>query len=90
MRSCQAVSTLIRQQSDTEHTVYQVTAAVQDIVFLQEVFMEADVSRLIGAAKDGKLKHSHFYNAGMLHGELLLVTAYPIAEVPLSGTLHSA
>ena len=58
------------------------TAAVQDVVFLQEVFMEADVSSLIGAAKDGKLKFAHFFNTGMLHGELLLVTAYPIAEVP--------
>ena len=62
---------------------------MQDIVFLQEVFMEEDVSQLIGAAKHGRLKHSLFYNAGMLHGELLLVTAYPITEVPLSETLHA-
>ena len=43
--------------------------------------MEADVSLLIGAAKDGKLQHAHFFNGGMLHGELLLLTAYAIAEV---------
>ena len=54
---------------------------VQDIVFLQEVFMEADVSILVSAAKDGKLANAHFFQGGMLHGELLLLTAYPIAEV---------
>ena len=54
---------------------------VQDIVFLQEVFMEADVSILVSAAKDGKLANAHFFQGGMLHGELLLLTVYPIAEV---------
>ena len=54
---------------------------MQDVVLLQEVFMEADAARLISAAKDGKLKHAHFYNGGMLRGELLLITAYPIVEV---------
>lgn len=58
-------------------------AAVQDVVLLQEVFMEADAARLISAARGGKLKHAHFYNAGMLRGELLLITAYPIVEVAL-------
>ena len=74
---------------DREQKLRPVTAAVQDVVILQEVFMEADVLRLIGAAKNGKLKYAHFYDAGMLHGELLLVTAYPIAEVPLFWTLHA-
>ena len=62
---------------------------MQDVVLLQEVFIEADAARLISAAKDGKLKHAHFYNAGMLRGELLLITAYPIVEVPLLQPLQA-
>lgn len=61
--------------------IRQVKAFLQDVVFLQEVFMEADISILISSAKDGKLQHAHFFNGGMLRGELLLLTAYRIAEV---------
>lgn len=55
--------------------------ALQDIVLLQEVFTHADVSQLSDSAKAGKLKHSHFFHGGMLQGELLLLSAYPIHEV---------
>ena len=55
--------------------------ALQDIVLLQEVFTRADVFQLSDSAKAGKLKHSHFFHGGMLQGELLLLSAYPIHKV---------
>lgn len=54
---------------------------MQDIVFLQEVFIKADVTMLATSAKAGKLKHAHFFHSGMLLGELLLLSAYPVHEV---------
>ena len=48
---------------------------------LQEVFLHADASLLVNSAKAGRLKHAHFFNSGMLHGELLLLSIYPIYEV---------
>ncbi len=55
--------------------------AFQDVVMLQEVFLHADASLLVNSAKAGRLKHAHFFNSGMLHGELLLLSTYPIYEV---------
>jgi len=48
---------------------------------LQEAFLHADASLLVNSAKAGRLKHAHFFNSGMLHGELLLLSTYPIYEV---------
>ena len=56
----------------------------QDVVLLQEVFVRADVSLLIAAAAKGKLVHAHFFNGGMLHGELLMLSSHPILAVPFS------
>ena len=53
---------------------------MQDIVLLQEVFIQEDVANLVSAGKDGKLKHAHFFNGGMLLGELLILTAYPVVQ----------
>lgn len=50
---------------------------------LQEVFLHADASLLVNSAKAGSLKHAHFFNSGMLHGELLLLSTYPIREVSI-------
>ena len=54
---------------------------LQDVVLLQEVFVRADVSMLIASAGTGSLAHAHFFNAGMLHGELLILSQHPILEV---------
>lgn len=54
---------------------------VQDIVCLQEVFTREDETLLIQAAKGGRLKHALLCNAGMVHGELLLLSAFLIEEV---------
>ena len=55
--------------------------AFQDVVTLQEVFLHADASLLVDSAKAGRLKHAHFVHSGMLHGELLRLSTYPINEV---------
>ena len=59
----------------------QADAAAQDIICFQEVFMKEDRDLLTEAANDAKLKHPHFCEAGMLHGELLLLSRFPILQV---------
>ena len=59
----------------------QANAAAQDIVCLQEVFLKEDVKLLTEAAHEANLEHSHFCEAGMVHGELLLLSRFPILQV---------
>ena len=59
----------------------QADTAAQDIICFQEVFMKEDRYLLTEAAHDAKLKHSHFCEAGILHGELLLLSRFPILQV---------
>lgn len=48
---------------------------------MQEVFLQADVASLITAAESGGCSNSHRFRGGVLGGELLTLSRYPISTV---------
>ena len=47
--------------------------------------MTSDAALLSAAAAEGGLQHSHYFQGGVIGGELLTLSRHPIAEVSLPG-----
>ncbi len=50
-----------------------------------QVWMASDAALLSAAAAEGRLKHAHYFQGGVIGGELLTLSRHPIAEVGLHG-----
>jgi hypothetical protein len=54
------------------------TLLPQDIVLLQEVFVQNDMHMLVKLAELGGLSHHQYFHSGCLGGELLILSRWPI------------
>lgn len=54
---------------------------MQDVVLLQEIFLQRDAKVLIAAASLGGLLYARQFRGGVLGGELLTLSRYPISRV---------
>ena len=49
-----------------------------------QVWMASDAALLTAAAAEGALKHAHYFQGGVIGGELLTLSRHPIAEVRIN------
>ena len=47
--------------------------------------MASDAALLSAAAAEGALKHAHYFQGGVIGGELLTLSKHPITEVSMQG-----
>lgn len=55
--------------------------SLQDVVFLQEVWVKADAQLLAQQAAEGQLEYSQHYQSGLFGSGLVLLARYPIHMV---------
>lgn len=53
----------------------------QDLVFLQEVWVNADAVRITKQAARGRLQHAHHFVSGLFGSGLVVLSRYPIEQV---------
>ena len=61
-------------------------ASTADVVTLQEVWMASDAALLAKLAAQGDLKYHHYFQGGIIGGELLTLSKHPIIEVSVPFT----
>ena len=54
---------------------------LQDLVFLQEVWVRKDADLLQQQAAEGNLKYSHHFVAGLFGSGLITLSRFPMVEV---------
>ena len=65
----------------TNETPPTLLKILQDVVLLQEIFLQRDAKALISAASVGGLLHTRQFRGGVLGGELLTLSRYHISRV---------
>ena len=54
---------------------------MQDLVFLQEVWVKSDAQFITKQAAKGQLQHAHHFVAGLFGSGLVVLSRYPLEQV---------
>lgn len=58
------------------------SSSAADVVTLQEVWLASDAALLAQLGARGSLRYHHYFQGGVMGGELLTLSKHPILEVP--------
>lgn len=76
MRSCLPCLSCVRRAIGE-----YLSSSAADVVTLQEVWLASDAALLAQLAARGSLRYHHYFQGGIMGGELLTLSKHPILEV---------